>query len=78
MYRTKSMLMPLLSVQGWDRTWKDLIESTLDWDNVDFNLLNRECTYIFEIVGKENRVVVNYPEDKAYLLGVRHFEGKYM
>ena len=70
MYRTKSMLMPLLSVQGWDRTWKDLIESALDWDNMKG--LDKSCTYIFEIVGRENRVVVNYPEDRAYLLAIRH------
>lgn len=70
MYRTKSMLMPILSVQGWDRTWKELIESALDWDNLED--LDKNCTYIFEVVGRENRVVVNYPEDRAYLLSVRH------
>lgn len=70
MYRTKSMLMPTLSVQGWERTWKELIESALDWDNVQG--LDKGCTYIFEVVGRENRVVVNYLEDKAYLLAVRN------
>ena len=70
MYRTKSMIMPTLSVQGWDRTWKDLIESSLDWENLSG--LDKNCTYIFEVVARENRVVVNYQEDKAYLLAVRN------
>lgn len=70
MYRTKSMIMPILSVQGWERTWEELIESALDWDNVKG--LEKDYTYIFEVVGRENRVVVNYLEDKAYLLAIRH------
>ena len=72
MYRTKSMIMPTLSVQGWDRTWKDLIETSLDWQNMTG--LDKNCTYIFEVVARENRIVVNYQQDKAYLLAVRNNE----
>lgn len=70
LYRTKSMIMPSLSVQGWDRTWEDLIETCLDWVNISG--LDKSFTYIFEVVGRENRVVVNYKEDKSYLLAVRN------
>lgn len=70
LYRTKSMIMPELSVQGWERTWKDFIESALDWDELQGLLPDQ--TYIFEVVGRENRVVVKYSEDKAYLLAVRN------
>lgn len=72
LYRTKSMIMPELSVQGWERTWKDFIESALDWEIVNKSLLDKDYTYIFEVVGRENRVVVKYPEDEAYLLAVRN------
>lgn len=78
MYRTKSMLMPVLSVQGWDRTWDRLIESALGWSDIDFSIFDKDCTYIFEVVGRENRVVVNYLEDNAYLLAVRdNIDGGY-
>lgn len=70
LYRTKSMIMPELSVQGWERTWKEFIENALKWDSI--NGLDKRYTYIFEVVGRENRVVVNYSEDKAYLLAVRN------
>jgi len=71
LYRTKSMIMPELSAQGWDRTWKDLIETCLGWKGFDISLLDPEYTYIFEVVGRENRVVVNYKQEESYLLAVR-------
>lgn len=71
LYRTRSMIMPETTVNGWDKTWKDLIEPVLlDKGFYDFN----HCpswTYIFEVVGVENRVVTRYDESAAYLLAVR-------
>lgn len=34
--------------------------------------LNKEVTYVFELVSPYNQIVVNYPEPRAYLLAARH------
>lgn len=71
LYRTKSMIMPTLTINGFDRTWKDLIESTLQWDMLCTKRTFPAITLIFEVVGMENRVVVRYEEERAYLLAIR-------
>lgn len=79
LYRTKSMIMPLTSVQGHERTWKEFIESALDWSNLPSNYMYMRKTYIFEVVGRENRVVVKYQDDGAYLLAIRdNITGAYL
>lgn len=72
LYRTKSIIMPTTTINGYDRTWKDLIESSLNWDK-GF-VADKAHTYIFEVVSRENRVVVKYEEDAAYLLAIRSNE----
>lgn len=75
-YRTRSMIMPESNINGWDRTWKDLIESSIgNYENV-----SEHFSYIFEVTGEENRVVVRYEKDKpATLLAVRsNITGKYL
>lgn len=71
LYRTRSVIMPTSQVNGWDKTWKELIEPVLlDKGFRDYNH-NTSLTYIFEVVGVENRVVTRYEESAAYLLAVR-------
>lgn len=42
------------------------------FQNNDYNHFNAHLyTYTFEMVGPENRVVKNYPENKVYLIGIR-------
>lgn len=72
LYRTKSMIMPTLQINGFDRTWKELIEDTLEWSEHKPPIGDEMYTYIFEVVSMENRVVVRYEEDRAYLLAKRH------
>lgn len=43
-------------------------------NNLKFPVLNRELTYLFELVGPNNKIVVNYPEDKLVLLGIYSLE----
>lgn len=79
LYRTKSMIMPECEITPYGRTWKMLIESALDWENIKFDDLNKNNTYIFEVVGEENRVVVKYNKDDSYLLAVRdNITGQYV
>jgi hypothetical protein len=72
LYRTRSMIMPTSKVNGWDTTWKEFIEPVLFDKGFKEYLHMSNMTYIFEIVGVENRVVTRYPESAAYLLAVRN------
>lgn len=36
------------------------------------NSLDKSCTYVHELCCEENRIVTKYPENKIFLLGVRH------
>lgn len=77
LYRTRSMIMPDsdMYVNGSNLTWKDLIESQIE--PCDYFMI-KDCTYIFEIVSPENRVVTRYPERSAYLLQIRsNISGNY-
>lgn len=72
LYRTRSMIMPTSQVNGWDKTWKELIEPVLLDKGFKYCNHNTSLTYIFEVVGVENRVVTRYEESAAYLLAVRN------
>lgn len=71
LYRTRSMIMPISSVNGWETTWKELIEDCLNYPKCCAGL-DQEYTYILEVVGRENRVVTVYEKHEAYLLSVRN------
>ena len=72
LYRTRSMIMPETTVNGWDKTWKELIEPVLLERGFKEHPHDTNLTYIFEVVGTENRVVTRYNESAAYLLAIRH------
>lgn len=58
-------------------TWIDYVNKCMA--DAPLHLANdRDCTYIFEIVGKSNKIVVQYPEADYRLLAVRHRDGRYM
>ncbi len=75
LYRTKSMIMPVEQINGLEITWRGLIEGALHWDEVDFNKLSKEHSYIFEVCSPYNRIVTRYDEPQAYLLSVRSMDG---
>ena len=80
LYRTKSMIMPTLPINWGERTWKDVIEEALGWENMK-NILEEDFiegwTHILEVVSFENRVVVKYKETKAYWLAARTIDDRY-
>lgn len=79
LYRTKSMIMPVLQVNGFETTWKDIIEDGLDWDEWEIDNMCTQHSYIFEITSPENRVVVRYTGRNGVLLAVRNnHTGEYM
>ena len=59
-------------VQGFNKTFYDLIVSAKNYKDIPFNELNHDYTYIFELVSPYNRIVVKYPEIKLYHTGTRN------
>lgn len=56
-------------------TREELSGQKVDWevDGPDKVIhLNKEMTYVFELVSPYNQIVVNYPEPRVYLLAARH------
>lgn len=76
-YRTKSMIMPENSINGFDKTWRELIEEALGWEHLPLRSLSEGVSYIFEVVSPENRVVTRYNKPEAFLLAMRSSEGIY-
>lgn len=56
-------------------TREELFGKKVDWvvDGPDKVIhLNKEVTYVFELVSRHNQIVVDYPEPRVYLLAARH------
>lgn len=58
-----------LKINGYN-SYRDVFN--LAWGDIDFNILDKECTYIFELVSPYTKIVVPYPETKLYLLSIRN------
>lgn len=54
------------------RTYKDLFEVAWAKAGLNYDLLNKDYTYIFELVSPLNRIVVPYKETELYFLGMRN------
>lgn len=52
---------------------QNLIEQTAEYDHIKsmFDVLNKDLTYIFELVGPMNQIVIRYPDTKLYHIGTR-------
>lgn len=54
------------------------------WGKCSFDILNKDCTYIFELVSPFTRLIVPYNETKLYLLAIKNnitleeFDRKYI
>lgn len=77
LYRTRSMVMPEnMPINGHNVSWGELIESTIEYPSL---VLEKNCTYIFEVVSTWNRVVTRYNDKAAYLLAIReNSTGEYL
>lgn len=73
LYRTKSMIMPAedMKINGFDTSWKEIIEEALMYNKLLDYTLDERDTYIFEICSPENRVVTRYEGRTATLLAIR-------
>ena len=60
------------SVDGrWDLKYGDLIRKAENYGEIPFYALDREKTYIFELVSPEAPIVVAYPKTLLYHIGTR-------
>ena len=51
------------------KTYRDLFDEVIN--SIDFGKLNKNNTYMFELVSPENQVVVYYPETRIYHIATR-------
>lgn len=52
-----------------DKSLKKLFDKVSD--KIDYNKLNNDKTYIFEIISQYNQIVIRYDKTELYLIGVR-------
>lgn len=52
------------------QSYRDIFN--LAWDDTFFEKLNKDCTYMFELVSPYTRLIVPYKETKLYLLSIRN------
>ena len=55
---------------GEYKSYRDVFN--LAWDNKFFDMLSKDCTYMFELVSPFTKLVVPYKETKLYLLAIRN------
>ena len=53
-------------------TFLDVIHNAVNYKKIYMDILDKEKTYIFELVGPETRVVVRYDLPMLYHIGTRH------
>ena len=57
------------SLNGGDFTMYWLIHDAENYKDIPFNNLNKEYTYVFELVSPYNRIVIDYPKTFLYHIG---------
>ena len=63
----------IVSIRYGDTNFQDLIDRAIsETSPINYNILDKNCTYIFELTGVENRVVVHYNECKLWAIGARN------
>lgn len=55
---------------GEYKSYRDIFN--LAWDDNFFDMLSKDCTYMFELVSPFTKLVVPYKETKLYLLAIRN------
>ena len=53
------------------KSFGQIIKSAVNYDEIEFNNLYEDYTYMFELVSPETQVVIHYPVTKLYHIGTR-------
>lgn len=60
-----------------NKNFLTLIQNTINYKDIPFDDLDKDNTYIFELTGKDNKVVIDYGLSELYYLGTRsNVDGK--
>ena len=59
------------AIEGTSRSFLDVILTANNYQDIDFENLDKNCTYIFELVSPSNQIVVHYSSPHLYHLGTR-------
>lgn len=59
------------SITGSSKSFYDVIISADNYQDIDYSILDKNCTYIFELVSPLTQVVVYYPRTHLYHIGTR-------
>ncbi len=71
MFSTNSVINAENAKTAMGHSFKDVIMSADNFYSLKFEDLNKNNTYIFELVSPETRVVINYPFCRLYHIGTR-------
>lgn len=64
-FSTNGMITPL-------PLFKRLIDAAIKYTNLDFTILNKDYTYIFELISPDNQIVIKYDTATFYHIGTRN------
>lgn len=59
------------SITGSSKSFYDVIISADNYKDINYDILDKNCTYIFELVSPLTQVVVYYPRTHLYHIGTR-------
>lgn len=71
-WSTNGMINAAEAVNNYDENFLDLIRSAINYNDIKFNLLDKNKTYIFELVGPSNKIVIIYDTSMLYHIGTRN------
>lgn len=70
--KTEFSLPDLVQLKCSMKTWKELIESADNYGDIQWENLNKNCTYMFELVSPYTKIVIPYPYTRLHHLATRN------
>lgn len=71
MFDARKVIMQTYGVVEYNNTFYDLITQATNYNQIYWNSLDKDYTYIFELIGPGNRVVIPYENYFLYHTGTR-------
>jgi hypothetical protein len=71
-FSTNGMIDAKNAIHNSGKSFYSLVESCDNYNNIPFDILNKDYTYIFELTSPLNQVVVQYSESLLYHIGTRN------
>ena len=71
-FSTNSCINAADATTSSGKTFEEVIKLAFNYKDIPFEKLNKDYTYIFELVSPETQVVVYYPKTELYHIGTRN------